>query len=326
MKKSIAEETVEEELSFWRGIINAHNSKPIKWIKELYSGTRPVPEWLIPLLKKDSIIKILDIGCGPFGTIPKNNSYIVIGIDPLSSRYQKLLLENGLSPLFESIDAMAEDALDYFDANSFNIVNTDNALDHCADPAAVIKNMIMLAKPGGLIRIRIFTNEAEEAGYSGFHQWNFDLVHDRAVLWNRDSINFLDTCGFPYSTKRTTEAVREDGVIRNFLTLTIIKVSELTHPKRVIEEKIAFSLVPELSGIYFTPLKYFNSVENIFIHLRPKNGGEQTALSIKPSSSGSFFTPLPKEWKDSDIFLGQFTMNVKNGKPVFSNSWESKLT
>jgi 2-polyprenyl-3-methyl-5-hydroxy-6-metoxy-1,4-benzoquinol methylase len=77
-----------------------------------------------------------------------------------------------------------EELLEHFGSRRFDIAYATNALDHSADPVAIISNMVALVRPGGAVLLRHKRNEGQSARYGGLHQWNFDVAEDRLVLWN----------------------------------------------------------------------------------------------------------------------------------------------
>jgi hypothetical protein len=44
--------------------------------------------------------------------------------------------------------------------------------------------MVAVVRSGGAVLLRHKRNEGESARYGGLHQWNFDVVDERLVLWN----------------------------------------------------------------------------------------------------------------------------------------------
>ena len=71
-----------------------------------------------------------------------------------------------------------------FGPDRFDFVYARNSIDHSADPARVVRNMLLLARPGGFVILRHWRNEGLKAEYEELHQWNVDLADGELVLWN----------------------------------------------------------------------------------------------------------------------------------------------
>jgi len=71
-----------------------------------------------------------------------------------------------------------------------------NALDHSFDPVRGIEEMLLVLKIGGRVNLIHYANEAEEGKYVGFHQWNFDVVDGRPIVWNKNThVDLIDRFG-----------------------------------------------------------------------------------------------------------------------------------
>ncbi len=90
--------------------------------------------------------KILDIGCGPRGSLVwSSNSKIAIGIDPLANKYYKL--KPNLS-VMNLVTANAETIP--FKDSTFDIVTSFNSLDHVDDVNKTISEIKRITKKRGL--------------------------------------------------------------------------------------------------------------------------------------------------------------------------------
>lgn len=115
-------------------------------------------------------LAVLDVGSGALpwikGIIPAMN---LVACDPLAEEYEKIFdykAHGQISP----VKAFAESLP--FDDNSFDIVHCSNALDHTQNPYKAILEMERVCRPGGMILIQGFENEAIHEGWQGLHQWN----------------------------------------------------------------------------------------------------------------------------------------------------------
>ncbi len=90
--------------------------------------------------------KILDIGCGPRGSLEWcNNSDIAIGLDPLADKYKEL---NSNFSVMKLVKANAE--FIPFKDFAFDIVTSFNSLDHVDEVDKTIFEIKRVTKKGGL--------------------------------------------------------------------------------------------------------------------------------------------------------------------------------
>lgn len=92
---------------------------------------------------------ILDIGCGPRGTLEWIvNSKIKIGIDPLSHHYKRIFNSNhSMNYISGNSEFMP------FADNSFDILSSFNSLDHVNDIDKTVTEAGRILKKGGLFLI-----------------------------------------------------------------------------------------------------------------------------------------------------------------------------
>ena len=116
-------------------------------------------------------IMILDVGSGVLPWIKGilGTKGVIITCDPLAEEYAKIF-DYALHGQKQPVKAFAE-ALP-FDDNSFDIVHCSNALDHTQNPYKAILEMERVCRPGGMILVQGFENEAYYEGWRGLHQWN----------------------------------------------------------------------------------------------------------------------------------------------------------
>lgn len=119
------------------------------------------------------IIDVLDIGSGALpwikGILPNMR---LISCDPLADEYGKIF-NYDLHEQSQPIKAFAEE-LPFAD-DTFDIVHCSNALDHTQNPRKAIIEMERVCRPGGMILIQGFENEAVHENWQGLHQWNIRI-------------------------------------------------------------------------------------------------------------------------------------------------------
>lgn len=178
------------EKIFWRRWLKVIPSEQPDLFRKLVDPDEPLSEYhrrFIDFLP-DSRVRILDVGAGPLTILGKRHptkQLEIVATDILAKDYAAALARRKIHPLVKTIYADAEKLTSFFPASSFDYVFACNSLDHCADPAAAIKEMIAVVKPGCFVTLRHGRNEAEKARYAGLHQWNFDVSGASLILWNR---------------------------------------------------------------------------------------------------------------------------------------------
>jgi SAM-dependent methyltransferase len=87
---------------------------------------------------------VLDVGCGPYGSVDFSGARTVVGVDPLGPSYRRHCeITPGLIIL--SADAERLPLLD----DSFDVVISINALDHFHHPYDALEEMWRVCRPGG---------------------------------------------------------------------------------------------------------------------------------------------------------------------------------
>jgi SAM-dependent methyltransferase len=134
-----------------------------------------------------SVVNILDVGAGPLTVLGKrwdNRSIHITAVDALADRYDQLLGDASITPLVRTQLCQTENLLERFEPDSFDFVHALNTLDHHYDPLRALSQMISVVGSGKCIYFKHRTEEAERAGHSGLHQWNFSLDDGKVLLWN----------------------------------------------------------------------------------------------------------------------------------------------
>lgn len=90
---------------------------------------------------------VLEVGSGTRGLIFGFGNNLGVGIDPLAAHYKRLYPK--LQSTARTVAAYGE-ALPFADA-SFDIVLSDNVIDHAARPFVIIDEIMRVLRPGGLL-------------------------------------------------------------------------------------------------------------------------------------------------------------------------------
>ena len=179
------------EVQFWR---NWLSTKGMYWPDDFHARFDPdrrLDGHLAPFVDRvdGDFVRILDVGSGPLtklGKMHPSKRLEITATDLLATDYDRLLAELGLVPPVRTIHADAEQLVAQFGRNAFDIVHAQNCIDHTADPARAIEEMVAVARPGGYVVLFHAENEGQREQYNQLHQWNFTceaaafVIRDRA--------------------------------------------------------------------------------------------------------------------------------------------------
>ncbi|MEA2494698.1 MAG: hypothetical protein QOJ29_2609, partial [Thermoleophilaceae bacterium] len=132
-------------------------------------------------------VRILDIGAGPLtsiGTRWPGTKLEIVPVDPLASSYRYLLAKRRLKPVVETMCCRGESIDRRFAAERFDIAYARDALDHTADPACVLRNMLDIVSAGGSVVLRHHLRSGLRTRYRGLRQWNFDVHDGELIVWS----------------------------------------------------------------------------------------------------------------------------------------------
>jgi SAM-dependent methyltransferase len=134
-------------------------------------------------------LKVMDVGCGPISVLrwgALNDLLTLTGVDPLLEMYAVVRARHGLDRLphircGREIPAFAEE-LDTKDAeNDYDVVYTQNALDHTQDPVRVIENIGRKLAPGGAAIIQVATCEGTRQNWKQLHKTDI-FLQDQTLM------------------------------------------------------------------------------------------------------------------------------------------------
>ncbi len=144
----------------------------------------PVPEAIVELLPKEANeYDILDVGSGPRSFVGYKIEGKVVRLsccDPLADRYTEFFRKNNIEQPVKPIKQDGERLLETFSFNQFDCVAARNCLDHAYSPEQCILQMATVSKR--YVYLLHLRNEAENALYSGLHNWNFDVEEGDFVI------------------------------------------------------------------------------------------------------------------------------------------------
>ena len=177
------------EVEFWEKFVSQRGGRWEQEFSRRVNPNEPLETWVREHLETPSgtEVEILDVGAGPLTILGKTwegRQVRITAVDPLAVEYMALLRRAGIVPPIPILPAEAEQLVAVFGYERFDLVHCANALDHSHDPLRAIRQMLEVVKTGGYVLLRHFRREAENRGFTGLHQWNFDVREGRLLFGN----------------------------------------------------------------------------------------------------------------------------------------------
>ncbi len=223
------------ELGWWEAWIAANGRR---WPETYRDRLDPEATLEEPLVVEcldalsSTVISILDVGAGPCTSLGKTypgKRLEITPVDPLAEEYNRLWACKGIAPPVPTRACRGEELHARFGSERFDIAYARNALDHTADPALVIRNMVSVVRRGGFVVLRHSANEAVKADYRGLHQWNFSIRGvDLVVRRLRQTVNVSELLRGEASGR--CEFVRDEE--DEWITAVLVKHSGRALPSR----------------------------------------------------------------------------------------------
>jgi SAM-dependent methyltransferase len=137
----------------------------------------------------------------------------VEAVDALADDYAAILREKGIQYPVLPRAGTAEELVKIFGEAQFDLVYAENSLDHTQDPAEAFRSLVRVAKPGGIVAVKLMEREGSSERWLGLHK--FDLWPEWDKLWCKSRFgepldlaaglplaHELTTLGFLYTTRR----------------------------------------------------------------------------------------------------------------------------
>lgn len=138
--------------------------------------------------------KVLEVGSGAHGLVFGFGSTVGIGVDPLAVDYKRLFPRVQAGAV--TVAAIGEE-LPFGDA-SFEIVLSDNVIDHATRPLEIIDEIVRVLKPGGLLFFTV-----------NIHHPLYNLASHLHGMWNAAGLK-IELSAFADHTVHLTEETISD--------------------------------------------------------------------------------------------------------------------
>jgi SAM-dependent methyltransferase len=209
------------EVAFWdRWLATRAFNRPRAYRRRLDPDAPLNDPLLIAAVERSdgATVRILDVGAGPLTSIGARwpgKRLEIVPVDPLASSYRYLLAKRRLQPVVETICCHGESIDRRFAAGRFDIAYARDALDHTADPARVLGNMLNVVSAGGAIVLRHHLRSGLGAGYRGLRQWNFEVHNGELIVWSPRAMHNLSDALTDRASVRceVQQSTREDQYV-----------------------------------------------------------------------------------------------------------------
>ncbi|MFN2502522.1 MAG: class I SAM-dependent methyltransferase [Pyrinomonadaceae bacterium] len=113
--------------------------------------------------------RVLEVGSGSHGLVFGFGNRLGIGVDPLAVDYKRLFPK--LQNVVPTVAAIGEE-LPFAD-RSFDLVLSDNVIDHAERPLAILDELVRVLRPGGLLYFTVNVHHSLYNAASRLHgAWN----------------------------------------------------------------------------------------------------------------------------------------------------------
>lgn len=177
--------------------------------------------------------RMLEVGSGAHGLVFGIATGFGIGIDPLAVDYKRLFPR--IQRTAPTVAAIGE-KLPFADA-SFDIVMSDNVIDHAARPLDIVGELVRVLRPGGTLYFTV-----------NVHHPLYDLASRAHGAWNAAGIK-LELSAFADHTVHFTEAGIREAFARQ--PLEILEQASNVDAIKSIQKRLPLTSLDALSKRLF---------------------------------------------------------------------------
>jgi len=141
-------------------------------------------------------LKVMDIGCGPVSVLrwgAIHDEISITGLDPIIDLYAIVLARHGLDALPKircdhEVHGFAEEMEQLLPDNDFDVIYTQNALDHTQQPGLVVENISRKLAPHGLFAFQVATREGTRQKWDQLHKTDIYLSKGQLMYARQHSL------------------------------------------------------------------------------------------------------------------------------------------
>lgn len=202
---------LEGEIAFWRLFRSYHPELFRQGLDTQALLDDDVEEALLGTDQDPAVV--VDIGSGMLsgmGFVSRSGRRAdVVWVDALAREFGRIARHQGFTLPITHIECHAERLSDCFQAEMCSAVYCRNALDHCYDPPAAIRQAVRLLLPGGSLILKHYDHCADINNHQGLHQWNLSLAAEDVLLEGHGTTQRLSELAHPCQPT-VIQAYRDD--------------------------------------------------------------------------------------------------------------------
>jgi SAM-dependent methyltransferase len=165
LRRKLARRALERQLAYQQRKAEHFRGREDEVILAMTKSSRRVRELLETFQPIAPDARVIEVGSGAHGLIfcfgPENS----VGVDPLAVNY------GGLFPHWQrraaTVAAVGE-SLPFFD-QSFDVVLCDNVVDHAESPSRIVRELVRILAPGGLLYFTVNIHHPLYSVAAGVH-------------------------------------------------------------------------------------------------------------------------------------------------------------
>lgn len=161
----LAQRALERQLAYQQRKAERLHGHEEEVISAMSGSSRRVRELLETFQPIEADARVIEVGSGAHGLIFYFGLQHGIGVDPLAVSYKSLFPRwQNCAP---TVAAVGE-ALPFHD-QSFDVVLCDNVVDHAESPSRIVRELVRILKPGGLLFFTVNVHHSVYAVAAGVH-------------------------------------------------------------------------------------------------------------------------------------------------------------
>lgn len=175
--------------------------------------------------------RILEVGSGAHGLIFCFGSSFGVGIDPLAVDYKRLFPKwQDNAPTVAAIG----EQLPFGDA-AFDIVLSDNVVDHAEDPVQIVHELVRVLKPGGVIYFTVNIHHPFYELASRAHgAWNALGIKFELSPFADHTVHFSEARISKIFAKLSLKIIQQNSTVA--ATKSALRQARLSHPDTLLKK------------------------------------------------------------------------------------------
>lgn len=164
-RTKLAQRALERQLAYQQRKAEHVRGREEEVISAMTRSSRRVRELLETFQPIEAEARVIEVGSGAHGLIFYFGSQHGIGVDPLAVSYKSLFPRwQNCAPTV----AAAGESLPFHD-QSFDVVICDNVVDHAESPSRIVRELVRILKPGGLLYFTVNVHHGVYAVAASVH-------------------------------------------------------------------------------------------------------------------------------------------------------------